>query len=358
MANETNTAKSNSKSDKDGSTGEVKEATSIGTSSTAKEEPKESAAKEAAKPAATKEENKPVAKDSAKTNQSKPDAKPAAAVVKEEAKPVVKEEAKPPVVTSAAKEEPKAAAATAPKEEPKAAAATAPKEEPKAAAATAPKEEPKAAAATAPKEEPKPAPAATAPKVEPKPAAQEAPKAAPAPEAPRPAAPKPPPTVDTVSRVGRAEAIVRRNVLWSLGAGVVPFPMFDAVAITGVQLKMLAELSELYKLAFTESIAKKILGSLLSSIGGVAIGTVIGSSLVKLVPGVGTALGIMSVPVIGGAATHATGKVFIMHFEAGGTLLDFDPHKMRSHFKQEFEKSRQAVADMHKAEQSKTNKVS
>lgn len=335
MANETNTAKSNSKSDKDGSTGEVKEATSSGTSSTAKEEPKESAAKEATKPVAPKEENKPVAKDSAKTNQSKPEAKSAAAVVKEEAKPVVKEEVKPAVVTSAAKEEPKAAPATAPKVEPK-----------------------PAAAATAPKEEPKPAPAASAPKVEPKPAAQEAPKVAPAPEAPRPAAPKPPPTVDTVSRVGRAEAIVRRNVLWSLGAGVVPFPIFDAVAITGVQLKMLAELSELYKLAFTESVAKKILGSLLSSIGGVAIGTVVGSSLVKLVPGVGTALGIMSVPVIGGAATHATGKIFIMHFESGGTLLDFDPHKMRSHFRQEFEKSRQAVADMHKAEQSKTNKGS
>jgi uncharacterized protein (DUF697 family) len=245
------------------------------------------------------------------TEEAKSESKPAPA--KEAVKPVAKESPKP----AAAKEEPKPAAA---------------KEEPKPAAAA--KEEPKPAAAA--KEEPKPAAAAK--------------------EAPKPA-PKAPPAVDTVSRVGRAEAIVRRNVLWSLGAGVVPFPLFDAIAMTGVQLKMLAELAELYKVSFTESIAKKIIGSLLSSLGGVAIGSAVGASLAKFVPVVGTALGIVSVPLIGGAFTHATGTVFVLHFEAGGTLLDFDPHKMRRYFKDEFEKAKQTVAEVHKDEQAKANKV-
>lgn len=228
------------------------------------------------------------------------------------------------------------------------------KEEPKSESKPAvAKEAPKPAVAAA-KEEPKPA--AAAPKEEPKPAAA-APKEAPKPAAPK-EAPKTPPPVDTVSRVGRAEAIVRRNVLWSLGAGVVPFPLFDAIAITGVQLKMLAELSELYKVEFTENIAKKVIGSLLSSLGGVTIGSVVGASLSKFIPVVGTALGIVSVPLIGGASTHATGKVFVLHFEAGGTLLDFDPHKMRRYFKDEFEKGKQTVAEMHKNEQAKTNKSS
>jgi hypothetical protein len=31
------------------------------------------------------------------------------------------------------------------------------------------------------------------------------------------------------------------------------------------------------------------------------------------------------------------GRVFSQHFEAGGTLLDFDADKLRSHFKTEFE---------------------
>lgn len=250
-------------------------------------------------------------------------------------KPAAKEEAKP---VAAAKEAPKAAAAPAP---------AAAKEAPKPTAAPAP-------AAT-------PAPAAAAAKEAPKPAAAPAPAATPAPaaakEAPKPAAstPRPPPAVDTVSRVGRADAIVRRNVLWALGAGVVPFPIFDTVAIAGVQLKMLSELSDLYKVSFSDSLAKKLIASLLSSLGGVTLGAAVGASLVKMVPGVGSAFGIVSVPLIGGAATHATGKIFVMHFEAGGTLLDFDPHRMRSHYKQEFEKAKQAVADM-KNEQAKAAK--
>ena len=68
-----------------------------------------------------------------------------------------------------------------------------------------------------------------------------------------------------------------------------------------------------------------------------------------------TALGIISVPIIGGAFTHATGKVFVLHFEAGGTLLDFDPHKMRRYFKEEFERAKNTVADIHKDQQAKSN---
>jgi hypothetical protein len=46
------------------------------------------------------------------------------------------------------------------------------------------------------------------------------------------------------------------------------------------------------------------------------------------------------VPVLSAAATHAVGTVFMMHFETGGTLLDFNPTAMRAHFKQEFERAK------------------
>jgi hypothetical protein len=36
--------------------------------------------------------------------------------------------------------------------------------------------------------------------------------------------------------------------------------------------------------------------------------------------------------IIGGASTYALGKVFIQHFESGGTFLDFDPEKVKEHF--------------------------
>lgn len=159
--------------------------------------------------------------------------------------------------------------------------------------------------------------------------------------------PEPP---DPYSRLGRADAIIQRNVMWALGAGVVPLPIVDVVAVTGVQVKMLKELSDLYGAGFRSDIAKKIVYSLLSGLGSVSVGTAIGASLSKLIPGLGTTLGVVSVPIIAGAATHTVGKMFLMHFESGGTVLDFDPQAMRSYFKQEFERSKEAVSRMRREE--------
>ena len=156
-----------------------------------------------------------------------------------------------------------------------------------------------------------------------------------------------PEVVDPESRLGRAQAVVHRNVMWALGAGLVPVPFVDVVAVTSVQLKMLKELSEVYDVPFTSSIAKKLIGALLAGVGSVGVGSVIGASLAKLIPFVGTTLGVISVPIFAGAFTHATGRVFVMHFESGGTILDFNPQAMRKHFKEEFEKSKESVARLH-----------
>ena len=147
-----------------------------------------------------------------------------------------------------------------------------------------------------------------------------------------------------LSRVGRAEAIIQRNVLWSLGAGLVPFPVVDVVAVTAVQVKMLKELSDLYEVSFSEDIVQKSIGALVSGLSSVSIGGYLAGSFAKLIPGLGTAIGIVAQPVIAGAFTLATGRVFLMHFEAGGTILDFDPYKMRAYFKREFEKAKETVA--------------
>src|SRR5688572_25947542 len=124
-------------------------------------------------------------------------------------------------------------------------------------------------------------------------------------------------------RLAAADAIVRRNVLWACGAGILPLPLFDMLAVTAIQIKTIKQLSDLYGVTFREDLAKKLIASLLTGVLGVSLGFGV-ASLAKLIPLVGTALGVLTLPVIAGAATHATGKVFIMHFEAGGTLLDFD----------------------------------
>ena len=57
----------------------------------------------------------------------------------------------------------------------------------------------------------------------------------------------------------------------------------------------------------------------------------------KALPGVGTAIGALSMPVFSAGVTYVIGKVFIKHFASGGTLLDFNPPDYR-----EFIKAQQA----------------
>ncbi|MEM9459444.1 MAG: DUF697 domain-containing protein [Myxococcota bacterium] len=152
--------------------------------------------------------------------------------------------------------------------------------------------------------------------------------------------------LDTNERLDKAQHIVQRNIYWAMGAGVLPLPLVDVVAITGVQLKMLRELSQLYGRPFREGVAKKAIASLITGVGGVSIGGLLGASLVKFIPVVGQSLGVVSVPVVSGMFTHAVGRTFVMHFESGGTVLDFDPKSMRAYFEQEYGKAKEIVTEM------------
>src|ERR1700751_1757979 len=93
-----------------------------------------------------------------------------------------------------------------------------------------------------------------------------------------------------------ADRIVRRNMLWAAGGGLIPFPILDIVAITAVELKMLKELAALYDVPFREDQVKSILVSLMAGLGAPALGAVISVSLLKSVPILGTVSGYIAVP--------------------------------------------------------------
>ncbi|KYO54419.1 MAG: DUF697 domain-containing protein [Tistrella sp.] len=164
-------------------------------------------------------------------------------------------------------------------------------------------------------------------------------------------------------RADDARSLVKRCALWGAGAGLLPFPLLDVALVTGVQVKMIYELSKLYDVPFSENRAKAIIGSLANTVvpGTAAAGLVGGvASLVKAVPVVGTVIGLAVSPTVSYAVTYAIGRVFIQHFETGGTLLNFNPDQLREHFKAEFEAAKadapstteaaKAAADAAKAE--------
>lgn len=155
------------------------------------------------------------------------------------------------------------------------------------------------------------------------------------------------------AREQKAQKTVRNYMWWSMGAGLIPFPIVDLAAVSGVQLKMLSTLTKQYDISFSENKGKSFVSALLGFLvpNTLSHGSV--GSLIKSIPVVGHAMGMVTMPVFCGAATHAIGKVFIQHFESGGTFLDFNPSEVKEYFKQQFEEGEKVVKDMSKGEKDK-----
>lgn len=141
-------------------------------------------------------------------------------------------------------------------------------------------------------------------------------------------------------RIDKANALIRRYSYWSAGFGLIPVPVIDLAAITGTQIKMVHALSALYGREFSEDRVRAALGALVGAAVPVAVGAGTVSAL-KTVPVLGQIAGTLALPALALASTIAVGRVFVQHFEAGGTLLDFDPEKMRAYFEAELKKAKE-----------------
>jgi uncharacterized protein (DUF697 family) len=138
-----------------------------------------------------------------------------------------------------------------------------------------------------------------------------------------------------------ASKLVDRFSLWSGAAGLIPIPLVDVATVAGVQIQMLRRLSEIYDVPFSENRGKSIIAGLAGSIipASTATTTAVGTvSVLKSVPGIGTTIAVLTMPVLSAAATWIIGKVFIQHFASGGTLLDFNPPDYREFIKAQKEK--------------------
>ena len=123
-------------------------------------------------------------------------------------------------------------------------------------------------------------------------------------------------------------------------------PLADFAAITGVQLRMLSKMSDLYDVPFSENRIKSIVAALLGALVPAKFGWGAGlmvASAVKSFPVVGTVLGVGTVGTFAGASTYAIGKVFVRHFESGGTFLNFDSKKAEAYLNEQYEKGAEVV---------------
>ncbi len=143
-------------------------------------------------------------------------------------------------------------------------------------------------------------------------------------------------------RLQNAEQTTRKRVYAAMGAGLIPFPIVDFMALTGIQMELVKSLCTIYDVPFKKDIGKTLVTTLIG--GGLPVHTSpLLASMVKNIPLIGTTTGAITLSVVGGACTYAVGKVFIQHFEAGGNLLNFNPEKMRTYF-QSYYKDGECIA--------------
>ena len=154
-------------------------------------------------------------------------------------------------------------------------------------------------------------------------------------------------------REDRLEKLAKNHILASMGVGLIPIPIVDLVALTGIQLTMLKKISAEYDIPFRQDLGKSLITSLTGGFLSVFVGVNL-ASFIKWVPLVGQTAGAVTMPVLAGASTYAIHKVFVQHFESGGTFLDMDPSRVKDYFAEQFKKGKEVADDLNTEQSAKT----
>ncbi|XWN30012.1 MAG: DUF697 domain-containing protein [Devosia sp.] len=175
-------------------------------------------------------------------------------------------------------------------------------------------------------------------------------RAEPPPEDPQVVGPDPAETKDeagvtTKNLKPEALEIVNRHSAYGLASGVIPIPLVDLTVASTIQLRMIAQLAELYGIPFHKQVAKSTISSVAASALPITGAGAAATSLARAVPVVGPVLGLATLPALYSAVTYALGRTFGWHFANGGTLETIDPKALRERFRREFKAARNDDAE-------------
>jgi uncharacterized protein (DUF697 family) len=149
-----------------------------------------------------------------------------------------------------------------------------------------------------------------------------------------------------LSREEQAKAVLYKYMMQNAALGFLPIPVVDVVTIGGTQLAMLSGISKIYGIDYKQNMVKPIVASLVGALGYDFAVRIIAGALFKSIPVLGFIAGMATMPLMGAASTYAVGKVFIQHFESGGTFLNFDVQEAKKYFSQYYKEGVQEAIGM------------
>ncbi|MFH1804171.1 MAG: YcjF family protein [Pseudomonadota bacterium] len=132
----------------------------------------------------------------------------------------------------------------------------------------------------------------------------------------------------TQLRQSRAQETVERHATYSAVGGFIPLPLVDIASVIAVNVSMLRSLSEYYDQPFERSRTVALVGAVATSLLASGSGAVTTWALARIVPGANV-IGMAAASTMAAILTRRLGGVFIAHFEAGGTIFDFNEDQLR-----------------------------
>lgn len=138
------------------------------------------------------------------------------------------------------------------------------------------------------------------------------------------------------NRLDDASELIASASKWSAAAALVPVPYVDLIALAAVQTKLIIDLSALYGEKTNKQAVNGVVSVLLGTLLPVGASQATVSVLSKFMPGYGSLVGAASMVAFGSTATYAIGRVFVRHFENGGTISTFSVENVKSELKKEF----------------------
>ena len=136
-----------------------------------------------------------------------------------------------------------------------------------------------------------------------------------------------------------ASAIISSATKWSVVASFIPIPYLDIASLGVIQVNMIVDLSKLYDQRVSKHAVQGVVAVLFGTLAPAGAANYALTTSAKFIPGYGSAVSAVTLATFGAAATYAIGKVFVRHFENGGTFDSFSAAEIQADLKKEFSKA-------------------
>lgn len=141
----------------------------------------------------------------------------------------------------------------------------------------------------------------------------------------------------------KANNCIKNHVIAAMGVGLVPSFWFEAIGVTGIEVKLIRDLAKIYDFPIPgELVAYKILISVIFTIAPFYLASKM-KSAVKGVPLLGHITYITFLSASSGVAVYAVGKIFQEHYESGGSFISQNNRYLKKFFKEKYAEGEKVV---------------